>query len=110
MLGETETNPIRRFISYRDQVAYNTLDHLLVKVGERDFKIQGGLTPEEPSFEHSDLFRSSLKTTKSLRMCCTDGRLPLLSNTAALLGRAAVMAGFLGERGKNPFPLTSRIL
>ncbi|KAK3314081.1 hypothetical protein B0H66DRAFT_482762 [Apodospora peruviana] len=47
MLAETDTNPIRKFISYRDQVAYDTLDNLLLKVGERDLKIQGDLTPEE---------------------------------------------------------------
>ncbi|KAK4194827.1 hypothetical protein QBC40DRAFT_311178 [Triangularia verruculosa] len=47
MLGEMETTPIRKFISLDDQDAYEALNGLLLKVGERDLKIQGGLTDAE---------------------------------------------------------------
>ncbi|KAK3352469.1 hypothetical protein B0T25DRAFT_454621 [Lasiosphaeria hispida] len=47
MLGKTETTPVRKFISFKDNDACNVLDNLLLKVGERDLKIQGGLTDQE---------------------------------------------------------------
>ncbi|KAK4185851.1 hypothetical protein QBC35DRAFT_502815 [Podospora australis] len=47
MLGETGTDPIRKFISFKDQSTFNTLDGLLLTVGERDLKIQGALTSQE---------------------------------------------------------------
>ncbi|KPM38845.1 hypothetical protein AK830_g7698 [Neonectria ditissima] len=47
MLGKTGTNPIRKFISYKDREACDILSQLLLKVGERDIKIQGSLTPEK---------------------------------------------------------------
>ncbi|KAL2690161.1 hypothetical protein Neosp_004229 [[Neocosmospora] mangrovei] len=47
MLGETGTNPIRRFISFKDQEACKILNKILFEVGKRDLKIQGGLKPKE---------------------------------------------------------------
>ncbi|KAK1547647.1 hypothetical protein CPAR01_01614 [Colletotrichum paranaense] len=47
MLAETETNPIRRFISLNNAGVYKTLDDLLIKVGSRDLEIQAGLSREE---------------------------------------------------------------
>nr|XP_036586389.1 uncharacterized protein CTRU02_03774 [Colletotrichum truncatum]KAF6796796.1 hypothetical protein CTRU02_03774 [Colletotrichum truncatum] len=47
MLSETEKNPIRKFISLKNINACNTLNDLMLKVGERDLKIQGDLSPKE---------------------------------------------------------------
>ncbi|KAI1858010.1 uncharacterized protein JN550_012903 [Neoarthrinium moseri] len=47
MLAKTETYPIRKFISFKDRDTCNTLNNLMLKVGERDLKIQGGLSLDE---------------------------------------------------------------
>ncbi|EEU47164.1 uncharacterized protein NECHADRAFT_77350 [Fusarium vanettenii 77-13-4] len=47
MLGETGTNPIRRFISFKDQEACKILNEILFEVGKRDLMIQGSLEAED---------------------------------------------------------------